>query len=389
MPFKEGVVADRFEHYMYVLRCADGSLYAGYTNDVAARVAAHASGRGAKYTRSHAPVELVAHARFYTKERAMSAEYRFKRLSRADKERLLCEAERHPFEAVLAEGLPGFADEPVGEFVARELCGLADEPYREFMARLIPSVPADSTVGVRTPALRALARRLVEREDAPDFLEALPHRLFEENQLHAFAIALMRDYDERLAAYERFLPCVDNWATCDQLSTKPLLKQPDVALGRAYVWMASDEPYVVRFGINVLMAGFLGERFEPRFLEDVAALQAWAFVDEGTGASAGSLSLPGGVVSDSAESSGGQGSRGAASETGVPPKPPSPGYYVNMMRAWFFAEALACQPEAALPWLEGRASGGALDEWTRKKAIRKALESRRIPAETKAHLRTL
>lgn len=392
---------------MYVLRCVDGSLYTGYTTDVAARVAAHASGRGAKYTRSHAPVELAASARFYTKERAMSAEYRFKRLSRSEKERLLREAESRPFEVVLAEGLPGFAGEPIGEFVARELCAARDEAYREFMARLIPSVPAERVVGVRTPALRALARRLMARDDASDFLGALPHRLFEENQLHAFAIARIRDYGERLVAYEAFLPFVDNWATCDQLPTKPLFKEPDAALERAYAWMASGEPYVVRFGINVLMAGFLGERFELRFLEDVAAVQAWAFVGEAKARTSGVVGSDGGAarpVSGRGIDSGGEGAqvtgadedgaartmdrtKGVPSAVGTPPAPPSPGYYVNMMRAWFFAEALACQPDAALPWLEGRAAAGVLDEWTRKKAVRKAIESRRVPQETKDRLR--
>lgn len=375
-------MVDRFEHYMYVLRCGDGSLYAGYTTDVEARVATHAAGRGAKYTRSHAPVELAASARFFTKERAMSAEYRFKRLSRARKDELLEQAAHRPFEEVLADGLPGFADDPVAEFVARELRARVDEPYREFMARLIPSVPGERVVGVRTPDLRALARRLMARDDAANFLGALPHALFEENQLHAFAIARMRDYGERLAAYERFLPYVDNWATCDQLPTKPLLKRPDAALDRAYAWMGSGEPYVVRFGINVLMAGFLDERFESRFLEDVAALRRWAFV--------GGAGL--GCVADSAGANragpdGPDASQPASCVQGAAPKPPSPGYYVNMMRAWFFAEALARQPDAALPWLEGRSVAGALDEWTRRAAVRKAIESRRVPQETKDRLR--
>ena len=216
-----------FEHYMYVLECGDGSLYTGYTTDVAARVAAHQAGTGAKYTKAHAPVRLVAQARFYSKERAMSAEARFKQLDRASKDALLAKAADTPLEDVLCNELPGFGEDTASEFVCRSLARNVDLDYRDFHARLVPTVDKKTIAGVRTPALRTIAKELVKRDDVDAFLKTLPHRLFDENQVHAFAIGLEKDYDTALALYERFLPFVDNWATCDQLPVKVLAKRPD------------------------------------------------------------------------------------------------------------------------------------------------------------------
>lgn len=79
-------------HFMYVIECADGSLYTGYSPDVQARFAAHQAGTGAKYTRGRGPLNLLAVAEFATKHDAMSAEYRFKHLSRDRKDELLAKA---------------------------------------------------------------------------------------------------------------------------------------------------------------------------------------------------------------------------------------------------------------------------------------------------------
>lgn len=337
------------EHYMYVLECGDGSLYTGYAVDVEARLVAHRAGRGAKYTRSHAPVRLAAQARFFSKARAMSAEALFKRLPRDRKDALLAQAMGEPFEEVLRRELPGFGSDTAEEFVCRSLAGGIDAGYRDFMARLMPTVDPVRVVGVRTPVLRAIARELARRPDAPSYLRALPHRLFEEMQVHAFAIGLERDYDAALALYDRFLPHVDNWATCDQLPVKVLAKDPGRTLQKVGEWLASGDCYTVRFGIGVLMRLYLDERFERRFLDEAAAAR-----------------LPG------------------APER---PDPESPAYYVDMMRAWYFAEALARQEAAALPYLLARGEGALLDEWTRRKAIQKAIESRRIAPELKARLR--
>lgn len=159
-----------FDHYMYVLSCWDGSLYTGYATDVRARLAAHRAGRGAKYTKAHAPVELVAQARFYSKQRAMSAEALFKQLPRERKDRLLRLAQDEPLETVLRRELPGFGEDSVGEFVARKLSAAVDEEYRAFMARLLPTVDRRRIVGVRTPELRAIAKELSRRDDKMGFM---------------------------------------------------------------------------------------------------------------------------------------------------------------------------------------------------------------------------
>lgn len=341
-----------FEHYMYVLACGDGSLYTGYATDVAARLAAHQAGRGARYTKAHAPVRLIAQARFFSKQRAMSAEERFKRLDRAEKDRLLALAAHEPLEDVLRRELPGFGEDAAQEFVDRSLARRVDPDFARFQAKLIPTVDARAIVGVRTPELRRIARELVRRDDADEFLGFLPHRLFEEMQVHAFAIGLERDYDRALVRYRAFLPHIDNWATCDQLSVKVLAERPAETLAHAGEWLATGRCYPMRFAIRVLMALFLDERFEPRFLELVAAARLTG--GDGVGA-------------------------GTASADDV--------YYLNMMRAWYFAEALVRQPACALPYLERTGEAALLDEWTRRKAIQKAIESRRVSPEMKRRLR--
>lgn len=340
-----------FEHYMYVLECGDGSLYTGYTTDVDARVTAHQAGTGAKYTKAHAPVRLVAQARFYSKERAMSAEARFKQLDRANKDVLLAKAANTPLEDVLCVELPGFGEDTAGEFVCRSLARNVDLGYRDFHARLVPTVDKKTIAGVRTPALRAIAKKLVKRDDVDAFLKTLPHRLFDENQVHAFAIGLERDYNTALALYERFLPFVDNWATCDQLPVKVLAKRPDETLKHIERWLASRHCYTIRFAMGVLMRLYLDELFDERFLDLVARTR----------------------MPNTAEN--------PASEDDI--------YYVDMMRAWYFAEALAKQETSALPYLEQQGDEALLDEWTRRKAIQKAIESRRISDEMKDYLRTL
>ena len=211
-----------------------------------------------------------------------------------------------------------------------------DLAYRDFMLPLIPGVDAERVMGVRTLDLRPFAKVLARRDDVDEFLASLPHDTFEEMQLHAFVIGGMRDYDRTICELDRFLPFVDNWATCDQLLPKVLAKRPDETVGHVRRWIADGRTYVVRFGIGVLMRHFLGERFDPEYLRLVAGVQS----DE---------------------------------------------YYVNMMRAWYVAEALAKQPEAAIVLLEE----GCLDTWTHNKAIQKARESRRIDADFKAYLRIL
>ena len=226
-----------------------------------------------------------------------------------------------------------------------------DCAYRAFQCRLMPTVSPRRVIGVRTPRLRALAKQLSGSAFAEAFLQQLPHAYYEEDNLHGFLIARIRSFEQCTAALDRFLPYVDNWATCDQLPVKVLAKRPDETLERVDRWLASKHCYTIRFGIGVLMRLYLDELFDERFLAMVAQTR----------------------MPDTEEC--------PASDDDI--------YYVDMMRAWYFAEALAKQEKAALPYLERQGDEALLDEWTRRKGIQKAIESRRITDDMKEHLRTL
>lgn len=220
--------------------------------------------------------------------------------------------------------------------IQKELFARQDTAYRDFQSKLIPGLADGAMIGVRTPQLRKMAKQYAKREDISAFLSVLPHTYFDENQLHAFIISERRDFAQCMAELTRFLPFVDNWATCDQLSPKLFQKHRQKLLPYINEWLSSDQTYVVRFGIGMLMEHFLDEDFDLCYPETVACLRS----DE---------------------------------------------YYVNMMIAWYFATALAKQYQAVLPFLEN----GRLAPWTHNKAIQKAVESLRITPEQKAYLKTL
>lgn len=220
--------------------------------------------------------------------------------------------------------------------IRQQLFELRDNKYQQFNSSLIPNVKSELVIGVRTPELRKYAGELAKRDDIGEFLSALPHEYFEENQLHAFIIEKTKDYDKCLAQVEEFLPFVDNWATCDQCAPKVLVKNPERLISAVRRWISSEKPYTVRYGIGMLMRVYLDDRFSPEYPELVAAVE-------------------------------------------------SQEYYVNMMRAWYFATALAKQYEAVIGYFED----GQLDEWTHNKAIQKAIESYRVSDERKAYLRAL
>ena len=218
--------------------------------------------------------------------------------------------------------------------IRNELFTMQDEKYRDFQAKLIPTVEPEDIIGVRTPELRKYAGRLLKRDDVQEFLDDLPHKFFEENQLHAFILSGMKDYGKCVAEVSRFLPYVNNWATCDQLSPKIFRKNKQDLLTHIEEWIRAEETYTIRFGIGMLMAHFLDEDFDSRYPEMVAAV-------------------------DTEE------------------------YYVKMMIAWYFATALAKQYDAILPYIENQ----RLDEWTHNKTIQKAVESFRITPEQKGYLK--
>ena len=220
--------------------------------------------------------------------------------------------------------------------IRETLFSLREEEYAAFQAKLIPNVAPERVIGVRTPALRKLAKTLRGSGQAEEFLKALPHEFFEENNLHAFLLCEMKDFEACVQAVEDFLPYVDNWATCDQMSPGVFRKNKQALLPHIRRWIASEQCYTRRFGIGMLMSHFLDEDFREEYLSLVSDIR-------------------------------------------------SEEYYVNMMIAWYFATALAKQYEAALPYLENR----RLAPWVHNKAIQKALESFRVSDEHKNYLRTL
>ncbi|MCH5184132.1 MAG: NUDIX domain-containing protein [Oscillospiraceae bacterium] len=220
--------------------------------------------------------------------------------------------------------------------VREKLLALRDEPYRAFNSALLPTVEKETVIGVRIPALRGLAKELSGTPMGEAFLRSLPHAYYEENALHGFLLERIREPESLYAELERFLPYVDNWAVCDLVNPKELAKDPERLYERILAWIASDRPYTVRYGIGMLMRYFLDDRFSPAHLDLVAGVR-W---EE---------------------------------------------YYVNMMVAWYFATALAKQQEATLPYFTER----RLPPWTHRKAIQKALESRRIPEDLKRCLKPL
>ena len=213
---------------------------------------------------------------------------------------------------------------------------LQDKAYGEFQAKLILGVPPESFIGVRTPELRKMAKEMVKEGGYEAFLSALPHRFFDENQLHAFIISEMKDFAQCLAETDRFLPFVDNWATCDQMSPKVFKKHRPELLEAVKRWILSDRVYTVRFAVGMLMEHFLDADFAPEYPAMVAAVR-------------------------------------------------SEEYYVNMMCAWYFATALAKQWDAVIPYVEEN----KLDTWTHNKTIQKAVESYRITNEQKMQLRKM
>ena len=222
------------------------------------------------------------------------------------------------------------------DIILESLYQLQDRDYRDFQCRLMPTVDPATVIGVRTPQLRQLSKTLVKRTDVDAFLLDLPHAYFDLNQLHAFVLSEIKDFDRCVAEVDRFLPYVDNWATCDQLSPKAFRAHRDALLPHVLRWIASEQTYTIRFGVGMLLEHYLDGDFDPVFPELVAALR-------------------------------------------------SEEYYVNMMIAWYFATALAKQYAQIVPYIENR----RLDAWTHNKAIQKAVESRRITPEQKAYLKTL
>ena len=222
------------------------------------------------------------------------------------------------------------------EKIQAELFELQDKKYRDFHSKLIPDIAKQNIIGIRTPVLRKYAKEFAKTDEAAAFLQDIPHTYYEENNLHMMLITSIKEYDKCLKEIEKFLPYIDNWATCDQMSLKCFKKSPEGLLPRIRIWIKSPHTYTVRFGVGCLMEFFLDEHFSPEYIELVSEIRS----DE---------------------------------------------YYVNMMIAWYFATALAKQYETAVGYIERR----SLDPWVHRKAVQKAIESSRVTDSHKQYLRTL
>lgn len=220
--------------------------------------------------------------------------------------------------------------------ITEKLFALQDLEYKKFHSKLMPTINPDVIIGVRTPELRKLTKQLKNSTEVEEFLKELPHRYYEENNLHGFLLETMKDFDTCIAALNDFLPYVDNWATCDMMAPKVLKKDLPRLYEWVKIWIASGETYAIRFGVNMLMKYFLDEAFLPEYPALVASVR-------------------------------------------------SEEYYVKMVVAWYFATALAKQYDSVLPYLTER----KLEVWTHNKTIQKAVESYRITPEQKTYLKLL
>ena len=216
----------------------------------------------------------------------------------------------------------------------KQLFELQDLKYRDFHSKLMPETDKETVIGIRTPVLRKFAKEFAGTSEAEAFLRQLPHRYYEENNLHMMLITGIKDYEKCMEEIQRFLPCIDNWATCDYPAPKCFARHKDQVLEEAKRWISSGETYVIRYGIGMLMRLFLDEDFSSEYLEMAAADQ-------------------------------------------------SQEYYVNMMIAWYFATALAKQWDATVPYIEHH----KLPDWVHRKTIQKAVESYRITPEQKEYLK--
>ena len=220
--------------------------------------------------------------------------------------------------------------------IKEKLFKLQDKEYRKIQVKTITNIDPDTIIGVRTPELKKLANEMFKSGNYKSFIEDLPHKYFDENQLHAFIISKIKNYDECLDAFNKFLPYIDNWATCDQSCPNAFKKNSDKLIKEIKIWIKSKKTYTIRFGISMLMRNYLDDNYKEEYLGLVSKIR-------------------------------------------------SKEYYVNMMIAWFFATALAKRYDDTIKYIENE----KLDIWTHNKTIQKAIESYRITPKQKEYLRSL
>lgn len=222
------------------------------------------------------------------------------------------------------------------KIIQSKLFELQDLKYRDFHSKLMPTVEKEKIIGVRTPDLRKFAKEINKSDLKAEFLRTLPHKYYEEDNLHAFLIEQIKDFDECISALDNFLLCVDNWATCDMMTPKILSKYPDRLYSEITKWINSSYTYTVRFGIVTLMKFFMNDMLDEKHLKLILSINS----DE---------------------------------------------YYINMAIAWYLATALASNWNLVIPYIENQ----KFNKWVHNKAIQKAIESYRISPEQKTYLKTL
>lgn len=220
--------------------------------------------------------------------------------------------------------------------IINKLYKLQDKEYRDFQIKLIPNINSNTIIGIRTKELKKYAKELVKDNNYISFISDLPHKYFEENQLHAFIISEIKDYDKCIEYINKFLPYINNWATCDQMSPKIFKKYTNKLLNQVNIWIKSSKTYTIRYSILILMRYYLDDNFKKEYLEKVCNIE-------------------------------------------------SEEYYVNMMRAWYYATALVKQYKDTIVYIENN----KLDTWTHNKTIQKARESYRIEEDKKEYLKGL
>lgn len=218
----------------------------------------------------------------------------------------------------------------------KRLFELQDEEYKNFHQKLMPTVPCERVIGIRTPVLRKFAKEFYKEDGAEDFLNSLPHKYYEENNLHSLLLSNEKNFDVLIQKTEEFLPYIDNWATCDMFRPKTFAKNTDKLILKIYEWLKSGKTYTVRYAIGLLLSYYLDDKFKPEYADAVSKIRS----DE---------------------------------------------YYINMMIAWYFATALAKQYDFVIKYITEQ----RLDKWVHNKTIQKAAESFRISSEKKEYLKSL
>lgn len=228
--------------------------------------------------------------------------------------------------------------------ILERLKEISEPSHADFISKLVPNIERDTVLGIRNPNLRKLAKELFKDykkdEDkskiVDEFVNDLPHRYHEENNLHSMMFEYIKDFDGLIEELDRYLPYVDNWASCDIIKIKFKKGWQEMFLPHIYRWLDSEDVYSRRFAIVSLMAYYLDDYYEEGMIEKVSSIKS----DE---------------------------------------------YYINMAIAWYMSYAVIKRYDIAIKIIEE----GSMDKFVHNKSIQKSIESFRVSDERKAYLKTL